>query len=106
VERPEQNWCNIEISDAFTFKCIVFVRGVFFFDMRTTVTLSEAAAELVQQYAEGAGVSLSRAVSDLVEQGARKSRVKYEHGIPVLDIPGARRVTSEEVRRFLDEEPW
>jgi hypothetical protein len=73
--------------------------------MRTTVTLSDEAADLVMQYAEAAGVSISRSVSELVVRGGRsRSRVKLVDGIPVLDIPGGRRVTTEEVRRFEAEE--
>ncbi len=73
--------------------------------MRTTVTLSDEAAELVNQYAESARVSRSRAVSDLIVRSARrKSRIKLINGIPVLDIPGGRRVTTEEVKRFEAEE--
>jgi predicted transcriptional regulator len=73
--------------------------------MRATVTLSDEAAELVNQYAESARVSRSRAVSDLIVRSARrKSRIKLINGIPVLDIPGGRRVTTEEVKRFEAEE--
>lgn len=69
--------------------------------MRTTVTLSDEAAQMVNQYAESTGVSVSRAVSELVVRGGRtKSRIKLIDGIPVLDIPGGRRVTTEEVKRF------
>jgi hypothetical protein len=59
----------------------------------------------VNQYAESARVSRSRAVSDLIVRSARrKSRIKLINGIPVLDIPGGRRVTTEEVKRFEAEE--
>jgi hypothetical protein len=73
--------------------------------MRTTVTLSDEAEALVKLYAQSNDVSLSRAVSDLIEQrGRQKSRVKLVNGIPVLDIPGGRRITTEEVKRFEAEE--
>jgi len=73
--------------------------------MRTTVTLSDEAAELVKQYAAGAGVSMSRAVSELIERAARtKPRFKLINGIAVFDIKGGRRVTTEDVKRFEAEE--
>lgn len=73
--------------------------------MRTTVTLSDEAAELVNQYAESARVSRSRAVSDLILRSSRtKPRFKLVNGIAVFDIPGGRRVTTEDVKRFEDEE--
>ncbi len=85
--------------------CINFTQNVRCGVMRTTVTLSDEAAELVNQYAESARVSRSRAVSELVVRGGRtKSRIKLVNGIPVLDIPGGRRVTTEEVKRFEAEE--
>jgi predicted transcriptional regulator len=69
--------------------------------MRTTVTLSDEAAELVNQYAESARVSRSRAVSDLIVRSTRrKARIKLVNGIPVFDIPGGRRVTTEEAKRL------
>jgi hypothetical protein len=74
---------------------------VSFIHMRTTVTLSDEAAELVKAYAESAGVSLSRSVSDLIERGSRrKARIKLVNGIPVFDIPGGRRVTTAEAKRL------
>jgi hypothetical protein len=73
--------------------------------MRTTVTLSDEASELVKAYAESARVSLSRAVSDLIERSSRtKPRFKLVNGIAVFDIPGGRRVTTEDVKRFEAEE--
>jgi hypothetical protein len=73
--------------------------------MRTTVTLSDEATELVKEYAEGAGVSMSRSVSDLIVRGSRrKSRIKVVNGYPVFDIPGGRRVTAEEAKRLEVEE--
>jgi len=73
--------------------------------MRTTVTLSDEAAELVNQYAESARVSKSRAVSELIERGSHaKPRFKLVNGIAVLDIPGGRRVTTEDVKRFEADE--
>ena len=73
--------------------------------MRTTVTLSDEAAELVNQYAASARVSVSRAVSELVVRGGRtKPRFKLVNGIAVFDIPGGRRVTTEDVKRFEADE--
>lgn len=69
------------------------------------MTLSDEAAELVNQYAESARVSLSRAVSELILRGSRtKSRIKLVNGLAVFDIPGGRRVTTEDVKRFEADE--
>jgi hypothetical protein len=85
--------------------CIEMSVGVSFSSMRTTVTLSDEAAELVNQYAESARVSRSRAVSDLILRGSRtKPRFKLVNGVAVFDIPGGRRVTTEDVKRFEDDE--
>jgi hypothetical protein len=73
--------------------------------MRTTVTLSEEAAELVDLYADAQGVSRSRAVSDLILRSVpRESRVKIVDGVPLLDIPGnVRKSSYEDVTRIESE---
>ncbi len=73
--------------------------------MRTTVTLSREAAELVELYADAQGVSKSRAVSDLILRSVpRKSHVKIVDGVPLLDIPSnGRRTSYEDVKRLESE---
>jgi hypothetical protein len=73
--------------------------------MRTTVTLSEEAAEFVDIYADAQGLSKSRAVSDLILRCIpRKSRVKIVDGVPLLDVPSNGRKTSyEDVKRIESE---
>ncbi len=73
--------------------------------MRTTVTLSEEAAEFVDIYADAQGLSKSRAVSDLILRCIpRKSRVKIVDGVPLLDVPPNGRKTSyEDVKRIESE---
>ena len=73
--------------------------------MRATATLSDAAAQLVTQYAETQRVSLSRAISDLIERSAvRKSRIKLVDGIPVFDVPAdGPKINFEDVKRFESE---
>lgn len=105
VQRSENELSLGSDCASFSDDCIKMAASVSFSHMRTTVTLSDEAAELVKAYAESARVSLSRAVSDLIERSSRtKSRIKLIDGIPVLDIPGGRRVTTEEVKRFEADE--
>jgi hypothetical protein len=77
-----------------------------FYIMRTTLTLSAEAYEIVQRYAESCDVSLSKAVSELVERAARKRmRIRYEHGIPVFDEPeDGPKITTEMVKRLEAED--
>jgi hypothetical protein len=73
--------------------------------MRTTVTLPDEAAELVELYAEAQGVSRSRAVADLILRGGqRQSRIKLVKGVPVFDLPDyGRPTTFEDVKRIESE---
>lgn len=72
---------------------------------RTTVTLSEKAAELVALYADAQGVSKSRAISDLILRSVpQKPRIKIVDGVPLLDIRSNGRKTSyEDVKRLESE---
>jgi hypothetical protein len=75
--------------------------------LRTTVTLSDAAQKLVQEYAESCHVSTSRAVSDLIERSiSRKPRIKMVNGLAVFDVQlEGGSITTEKVRR-LEDEAW
>ena len=73
--------------------------------LRTTVTLSDTAQKLVEEYAESCRVSTSRAISDLVERSApRKPRIKMVNGLAVFDFPvKGGKITTEDIRRLEDE---
>ena len=75
--------------------------------LRTTVTLSDTAQKLVEEYAESCRVSTSRAISDLVERSApRKPRIKMVNGLAVFDVElEGGPITTEHVRQ-LEDEPW
>ena len=75
--------------------------------IRTTVTLSDTAQKLVEEYAESCRVSTSRAISDLVERSApRKPRIKMVNGLAVFDVElNGGSITTEQVRQ-LEDEPW
>jgi hypothetical protein len=92
----------------FRIKCLYLhqeYQAMHHMSMRTTVTLSEEAAELVTLYADAQGISRSRAVSDLVVQGGRReSRIKLVSGIPVFDLPDyGKQTTFEDVKRIESE---
>jgi hypothetical protein len=78
-----------------------------FMSLRTTVTLSDTAQKLVEEYVESCRVSTSRAISDLVERSApRKPRIKMVNGFALFDFPvKGGQITTEEIRR-LEDEPW
>ena len=75
--------------------------------MRTTVTLDDEAAAIVEQYAEARKLSFSKAISDLVVRSVRrKPRIKFVNGRPVFDLPKpSKPVTTEHVRE-LEAEGW
>lgn len=75
--------------------------------IRTTVTLSDTAQKLVEEYAESCRVSTSRAISDLVERSApRKPRIKMVNGLAVFDVElNDGSITTEQVRQ-LEDESW
>jgi len=74
--------------------------------MRTTVTLSREAADLVDRYSEAQGVSKSRAVSDLILLAApRKSRTRLVDGIMIFEAPDdAKKFGLEDLKRLEDED--
>ena len=73
--------------------------------IRTSVTLSDTAQKLVEEYAECCHVSTSRAVSDLIERSVPKEpRIKMVNGLAVFDFPvKGGQITTEDVRRIEDE---
>ncbi len=75
--------------------------------MRTTVTLDEEAAAIVETYAQARRVSYSKAISELVVRSMRrKPRIKYVNGRPVFDLPKPSEPVTTEHVRALEAEGW
>jgi hypothetical protein len=74
--------------------------------MRTTLTLTDEAAELVNLYADAQGVSKSRAASDLILlAGEPESRTRLVNGILVFEAPpGARKFDLEDLKRLQEDD--
>ena len=74
--------------------------------MRTTVTLSREAADLVDRYSGAQGVSKSRAVSDLILLAdPSRSRTRLVNGILVFEAPdNAEKFDLEDLERLQDED--
>jgi len=74
--------------------------------MRTTLNLEEDAAKAIQDYARGNGVPLGKAASELIRRGTRyQFPIRMKSGFPYIDVPeGFPKITSEQVKRILDED--
>jgi hypothetical protein len=74
--------------------------------MRTTVTLSKEADELVMHYSNVQGVSKSKAVSELILLGKHpRSRIKLVDGIPVFENQnGGQPFDLEDLKRLAEED--
>jgi hypothetical protein len=74
--------------------------------MRTTITLDDEVAAIVQHYAKARAMSFSKAISELILRSMRtKPRIKYVDGLPVFDLPQTKqKITTERVRAFEAEE--
>jgi len=79
--------------------------------MRTTLTLSDEAAEYAATYARARAIRLGEAVSELVmkaktpQTSPRRKPFKTVNGIPQFPVPnGAKTITSEDVRAALEDE--
>ena len=73
--------------------------------MRSTLTLDDDAFATAVSYAHARGLKLGEAVSDLIRRGSSdRLPLKQVDGVWVFDLPAdAPPVTSEQVRRLLDE---
>jgi hypothetical protein len=73
--------------------------------MRTTLNLEDDVLEDVKRYAEERQLPLGKAVSDLVRRGlSAPFPTRIVNGLHVAVLPpGSPRVTTEHVRRLLDE---
>ena len=74
--------------------------------MRTTLRLDEDVFDLVKDYAESRSMPLGKAVSELVRRGWNTPvPTRVVNGLHVLVAPpGARPITSEDVKRMEEEE--
>lgn len=73
--------------------------------MRTTISIDDDVFEAVKTYAKTRDVALGKAMSDLVRRGLHAPlRTRVVNGFHVVDLPaGSPIVTSEDVKRLLDE---
>jgi len=74
--------------------------------MRTTLNLDDDAFEIVKTYAAGRSLALGKAVSELVRRGnAAPLQTRVVNGFHVVVLPpGSTPVTSEQVKRLLEDE--
>lgn len=74
--------------------------------MRTTLALDDDVLEAAKSLAASDGRSLGRVISDLARRGLEpRKRTARDRGFPVVKISqSARPLTSEMVRRALDED--
>jgi hypothetical protein len=74
--------------------------------MRTTVDLDADVLEAARSLARSQGRSIGRVLSDLARRGLAPRREGSRRGFPVFRVsPEAAPLTSEAVRRALDDEP-
>lgn len=73
--------------------------------MRTTLNLEDDAFAKAQSYAKARSLKLGQAVSELIRRASsERLPVKRKAGVWVFELPAdAPRVTSEQVRQWLDE---
>jgi hypothetical protein len=73
--------------------------------MRTTLSLDDDVFEEVKIYAKSRDVALGKAVSELVRRGLHAPlRTRVVNGFHVVDLPpDSPRVSSEDVKRLLEE---
>ena len=74
--------------------------------MRTTLTIDDDAFQIARRVAKGRRISIGKAVSELLRKGAETPLPKKKvNGLMVLDLPpDSPRVTSEHVRKLLEDD--
>jgi hypothetical protein len=74
--------------------------------MRTTLNLDDDALTLIRNYSEVRSLALGKAASELVRKGANAPvRMKKVGGFwQVVLPPGGKKITSEHVKRLLEDE--
>jgi len=73
--------------------------------MRTTLSLDDEVFDLASKYARTRSIGLGKAVSELVRKGlAAPIQTEVVNGFHVVVLPpGSPKVTSDDVKRLLDE---
>jgi hypothetical protein len=73
--------------------------------MRTTISLDDDVLQEAKAYARSRDIALGKAVSELVRRGLDAPlKTKVVNGFHVVDLPAdLPPITSEDVRRLLDE---
>jgi hypothetical protein len=74
--------------------------------MRTTLNLDDDALKTLKSYAKGRRLALGKAASELVRRGVDAPlRTRTVNGIQVVVLPpGTPKVSSETVKRLLEDE--
>jgi hypothetical protein len=74
--------------------------------MRTTLNLDDDAMKIVREYSRMRSVDMGKATSELVRKGARAPvQMEMVGGFWRVVLPkGGKKVTSEHVRRLLEDE--
>ena len=69
--------------------------------------MDDDAFAAAQAYAAARKIRLGKAVSDLVRKGASvRAHIVQKNGLPVIQAsPGSRKITSDKVRRALEDWP-
>ena len=74
--------------------------------MQVTITVDDDVLAVARDLAERKGISLGSALSELARRGLRSAMTIRNDGMPVFGVPvDAPQITSEDVRRELDEWP-
>ncbi len=74
--------------------------------MRTTLNLDDDALKILREYSETRSLALGKAASELVRKGANAPvQMELVNGFYTVVLPkGGKKVTSEQVRRLLEDE--
>jgi hypothetical protein len=74
--------------------------------MRTTLNLDDDALEILRSYSETRSLPLGKAASELVRKGVKAVvPTRLVDGFVVFDLPpGGPKVTTEHVKRLLEDE--
>ena len=74
--------------------------------MRTTLNLDDDALKILREYSETRSVALGKAASELVRKGANAPvQIEMVNGFWRVVLPkGGKRISSEEVKRLLEDE--
>jgi len=75
-------------------------------EMRTTLNIDDDIFEQLQEYATNRSVALGKAASDLMRKGlSAPVKLQLKNGFYTVVLPpGSEKVTSEDVKRLLEDE--